>query len=105
MKATDVIGNRYKLMGDGKVFTVLGAEAYPASKVSKRYKPILDFKPGLLVAISYRGALIPNITMEGGVVRITKIELKDKAYDRPHAISQAIGIKEDMIPCYIWKLK
>ncbi len=104
MKAKEIIGNFYKTK-DGVEFQVLDAEFYSQRTVSFRYKRILDFKPGLLVAVAYRGALIPNITMDGGVARLTKVEVNGETFDRPHAISTAIGVKDDMSSYFIKDIK
>ena len=77
-------------------FTVLEAETYPAPKVSGQYKGILAFKPGLLVAVGFRGTNIPNITGGNGVVRLTKIEVNGETFDRPSTISKVLGIEKPM---------
>lgn len=79
-------------------FMVLEAETFPAPKVSKQYKGILGFKPGLLVAVGFRGTCIPNITGGNGVVRLTKIEVSGEIFDRPGTISKALGIEKPMVP-------
>ena len=78
-------------------FRVLGAEVFPAAEVSARYKGILAFKPGLLVAVGFRGTCIPNITGEDGVVRLTSIEINGNVFDRPSTISKALGIEKPMV--------
>ena len=97
MKAKSIIGKNYKL-ANGTKFKVLNIEAYPEADVSKRYKQILDFKPGKIVAVAHRGTLIPNITLVDGIVRLTKVIVNNEIFDRPKAISQAIGVEEAMHP-------
>jgi len=82
----------------GTTFKVLEVENYPAMKVSRHYRGILAFKPGILVAVGFRGTCIPNITSVGGVVRLTKVKVDDKTYDHPRAISEALGIELPMVP-------
>jgi hypothetical protein len=93
MGAKKLVGSSYKL-DNGIRFKVIDTELYPAREVSHKFKTILDFKAEHLVAISYRGTLIPNITLENGVVRLTKVEVDGKVFDRPGAISRALGIEE-----------
>lgn len=77
-------------------FLVLGIEPYPAARVSARYKEILSIQSGMLVAVDYRGTCIPNITVNGGVVRLTKVLINGKTIQRPGAISKALGITRPM---------
>ena len=92
----DVIGKYFRT---GKTtFRVVEGESFPANRVSKRYKSILSFRPGLLVACGFRGVCIPNITRPRGVVRLTKIDIDGQVYDRPSTISQALGMKDPMVP-------
>jgi hypothetical protein len=93
----EIIGKKYVTEGE-VVFKVLGFEVYLKMEVSERYLGILDFDPGKLVAISYRGTLIPNITLKGGVVRLTKVQVKEQVFSSPKAISMALGIEEAMKP-------
>ena len=79
-------------------FTVIEVEFYPPVRVSKNYKMILDLGPNQLVAIGYRGTNIPNITTDQGVARLLKVEIGRSMFDRPGAISEALGIKEAMSP-------
>lgn len=95
MNTRHLIGKQYKLP-NGITFTLTEVKSYPKAEVSSRYKDILAFKPGYLVAISYRRALIPNITLEAGVARIMAVDVNGTMYKRPHAISMALGIKDDM---------
>jgi hypothetical protein len=91
---SNIIGNKYTI---GKVkFEILEVESYSIDKVSKQYKEILKFRPGYLVAVSYRGTFIPNITTDSGVARLTKVRVNDEVYNRPGSISSVIGIKEAM---------
>ncbi len=95
MNKKDLIGNSYKL-ANGVVFKALGVEVYSAKKVSKKYEQILAIKHSHLVAINYRGTLIPNITFENGVVRLTSVEIGGKIFSRPSAISEALGVVKAM---------
>jgi len=89
-------GKKYQT---GKVtFTVLEGENFPAGKVSPRYKDILAFRSGLLVAVGFRGICIPNITYDKGVVRLLRVEVGGQVFNRPGDISRAIGVEEPMVP-------
>lgn len=79
-------------------FTVVDAETYAKPRVSNRYREILAFKPGFLVAVSHRGTCIPNITGTNGVARLTAVEVDGKIFNRPGAISQALGVDTPMKP-------
>ena len=85
-------------------FKVVEAETYPATKVSRRYKGILAFKPGFLVAVGFRGTCIPNITGGNGVVRLTKIEVDGEIFDRPSTISEVLGVERPMTPYQLRQL-
>lgn len=91
-----VVGDVFQV--NGVSFQVLEIEPYPEEKISPRYKAILKFGPGLVVAVLYRGILIPNITLKGGVVRLTKVEIDGKIFVGPKAISEALWIKRAMYP-------
>jgi len=93
----EVIGKKYAT-SEGVEFKVMEIEAYPKLEISERYLGILDLALGQLVAVRYRGTLIPNITLKGGVVRITKAEIDGQIFSRPKTISAALGIKEAMKP-------
>lgn len=82
----------------GVEFKILEVEDYPEEKVSKPYKAIVQFPYGKLVAINYRGTYIPNITYKGGVVRLIKILVDGKVYERAGEISNALGIIAHMTP-------
>lgn len=73
-------------------FVVLAVEPYPASRVKRQYSEILSIQLGMLVAVPHRGTLIPNITVDGGVARLTKVRVGERILDRPGDISKAIGI-------------
>ena len=94
MFGKEIVNSSYEV--NKVAFRVLGIEPYPKNKVSKQYLEILAFPMGFLVAIAYRGTFIPNITLKGGVVRLTKVEVKGKVYKNPKAISEALNIKEAM---------
>lgn len=92
----ELVGGAYRTL-NGTSFTVTAIEPYPDNKVSDRYREILDLPEGVLVAVSYRGTLIPNITVNGGVVRLTEVKVRDETYNRPGAISAALGIKKALV--------
>lgn len=84
---------------NGVEFMVRRIEPYPREKVSERYKDVLNFQRGVLVAVSHRGTLIPNITLTGGVVRLLEIEIDNLGICKnPKAICEALGIKGAMYP-------
>lgn len=87
-----VVGRTFR--GSGIVFMVMGIKPYPSDEVSPQYQQILAMPPGKLVAVSYRGTLIPNITVHGGVVRLTRIAVAGSILSTPKAISQALGIRK-----------
>ncbi len=106
MNTRELIGKKFKtLLGKGVTFTILSVEAYGKSKISDRYRAILDIKSGFLVAIQYRTALIPNFTLDGGVARITGVEVEGSIFTTAHAISTAIGIKEAMTAYSVKEVK
>ena len=90
------VGKTFKT-GD-VTFTVLKSETFPANKVSSRYKMILSFRAGLLVAVGFRGICIPNITYDKGVVRLTEVSVNGTVLSRPSDISRALGIEDPMVP-------
>lgn len=96
MNTRYLIGKQYKT-ATGIIFKIGNIESYPKTKVSDRYKAILAIKPGCLVAISFRGHLIPNMTLEEGVGRLTAVEIDGKPIKGASAISKAIGIDKPMI--------
>lgn len=104
MNTRFLIGKQFKT-ANGVIFTILDVQSYPKSKVGERYKRILNFKPGLLVAISFRGTLIPNITLEGGVARLTSVEVDGNSINTTTAISAVVGVKEAMVAYSIKELK
>ncbi|HEY4493033.1 MAG TPA: hypothetical protein VJB98_00190 [Candidatus Paceibacterota bacterium] len=83
---------------NGTTFTILATEAYPTDRISDRYVELVGFGPGQLVAVPYRGICIPNITQNDGVMRLTKVEVNGQTYDRPKAISTALGVSQPMHP-------
>ncbi len=79
------------------VFRVLDIEPYPRNKVSKQYLEIFNFPAGVLIAVLYRGILIPNITFTGGVVRLMKVKIiNGDVYNNPKAISEVLGVEKAM---------
>lgn len=89
----ELIGRKY-MAPNASSFTVTAIEPYPKDKVSESYREILDLPPGMLVAVPYRGTLIPNITLKGGVARLTEVtDAGGKVYKQPKAISAALGIR------------
>ncbi|MFA6383335.1 MAG: hypothetical protein WCX17_02840 [Parcubacteria group bacterium] len=98
MLGQSILGSAYNIPGKYAVFQVMEIEPYPKEKVSKRYKEILKFRPGVLVAVPYRGILIPNITITGGAVRLLQVEVDGDIFKNPKAICEAIGVTEAMHP-------
>lgn len=97
MTSAELKGKQFSL-SNGITFKVLDVEFYPPSKVSRRNKILLDFEPNQLVAIDYRGTLIPNITTEQGVACLKSVEANGKTLTRPKVISAALGITESKKP-------
>jgi len=94
MSKQQLVGTTYHL---GNIaFQVLKTDPYPKSRVAKWYREILSFPPGVLVAVPYRGILIPNITTTDGVMRLIKVEVVGIVYSSPKAISEALGVKQSM---------
>lgn len=90
---SELIGRKYTAH-NGCSFTVTAIDPYPKEKVSESYREILDLPAGMLVAVPYRGTLIPNITLRGGVARLMEVTGADgKAYKRPKDISAMLGIR------------
>ena len=102
MSGQSVRGRMYRV--NKVVFQVLEIEPYPKSKVSERYKEILELRPGVLAAISYRGTLIPNITLVNGVARLLRVKVGDKVWKTPKTISAALGVKGAMLSYNLKKL-
>jgi hypothetical protein len=94
MFGRSVVGKIFRV--NGVEFRVIAIDPYPKSRVSERYKAILSFRPGLLVAVPYRGILIPNITLSKGVVRLIEVEVDGEVYKTPKTISQALKVLEAM---------
>jgi hypothetical protein len=91
----ELVGKQFRT---GRVtFTVLSVKPYPEEKVSDRYKSILDFREGLLVAVKYHDTCLPNVTLKGGVAQLTRIKVGDQEFSRPGEISKALGIKLPMV--------
>ncbi len=82
----------------GIKFKVLEVEDYPDGKISKPYQKIMEFSYGKLVGVNCHGTFVPNITIHGGVVRLTKVLVNGKVYDRAGTISDALGIVAHMTP-------
>ena len=76
----------------GIVFMVMEVEAYPRDRVTPQFREVLNAPPGTLVAIPYRGTLIPNISVRGGVVRLTKIAVLGSVCKTPKTISESLGV-------------
>jgi len=80
------------------VFMVLGVQSYPRERIHSRFERVLRVPRGTLVAVSYRGTFIPNIVVQGGVVRLTRVAVLGSILSTPKAISEALGIKQDYHP-------
>lgn len=94
MNTKNVINSCYQLPNSVE-FKVVSIKSFLAKDVSKRYENILAIKPGYLVAINFRGTLLSNITLEGGVAQLISVEVKGVVISTPKAISQALGVKND----------
>ncbi len=93
---SEIVGRTFKK--GSVVFMVMGVDSYPAKQVSSRFSSILSFPAGKLVAVSHRGILIPNITVRGGVARLTKVATRGVSLSTPKAISGALGISKSNHP-------
>lgn len=80
------------------VFKVLKVKPYQEHQVKPAYRDVLSFKSGMLVAVNFRGTLIPNITLRGGVVRLLEVQVGDRIYSRPSDICRALGVQHPMRP-------
>lgn len=98
MKQYDNLLGRRFIADNSVEFTVVEVEPYPADRVKPPYRDILSMGEWCLVAVAHRGTLIPNITVKGGVARLTKVRVGEKLLERPGAISKAIGITRAMHP-------
>lgn len=78
---------------DRTVFMVMEIDPYPEDRISSQFREKLaDLPPQHLVAVAYRGILIPNITLKGGVARLTKVAVAGQTLTGPKAISAALGV-------------
>lgn len=93
---SEMVGRTF-LSPSGRSFTIVKIEPYPANKISSRYREIHRQPLGVLVAVPYRGTLIPNVTVKGGVVRLTTVEIDGQLYKRPGEISTSLGVVEAFI--------
>ena len=98
-----VVGSTFKKANI--VFMVLDVQPYPSDRVSTAYRRVLGAPLGTLMAISYRGTLIPNIAVRGGVVRLTKIAVRGMIISTPKAISEALGVNSAYHPYAIHRLE
>jgi len=96
---SELVGKNYTR--HGRIFEVISVIPYPENEISNQYKEIMEFWPGVLVAVMFRGTLIPNITVRGGVVRLTGIKIAGREFTRPGEISRALRLKESM---YAYKI-
>jgi len=91
MLGKELIGKSFRL-DNGRSFKVLKIKPYTTQRISKRFDYIKSIKPGFLVVLPYRGALLPNITLERGVCMIVAAEIDGKVVRRPGRVSKALGI-------------
>lgn len=106
MNKKTVLGKNFIIIENGKTFTVIDVESFPANKISERYKKILGYIPAKLVAINYRGILIPNLITEvTGVFRLKRVLVNNIEFKTPKAISKALGIETDFFPYNITEIK
>ncbi len=97
VQSSKLVGTTFKTKA-GVEFTIMNTEDFSERGVSARYKDVLDFSPGVLVAVAYRTALIPNYVLPSGdVARIHQVKIGDKILNKPLAISRAIGIEQAMV--------
>jgi hypothetical protein len=88
------------------IFMVMDIEPYPEERIKPQFKDrLMRLKSGKLVAVTYRGTLIPNITLRGGVVRLTRIAIDGEVLSGPRAISKALGINTAHYPYTLRRVK
>jgi hypothetical protein len=85
---------------DGTTFKVVEGEYFPRQSVGRQHNRYLDsLRPGLLVSVSFHGQPVPVVTVNGGVVRLAKIELDEgEVHDGARIISGLLGVMETRQP-------
>jgi len=91
-----IIGRKFLV--NGVRFTVCDTEPYAPGRITPQYRDLLKFPAGQVVAISYRGTLIPNITLGAneGVVRLTTVKVGEQVLTKPGQISRVLKLSSDM---------
>lgn len=95
---SDLDGYDFKT-DDGVKFTVVEGEYFPQGCIAQQHNSYLDaLRVGLLVSVSFRGHPVPVIKVNGGVVRLKKVEAKGETTTGSREISTLLGVLETRQP-------
>lgn len=84
---------------EGISFTILETEHFPKQSIATQHRKYLsDLRPGLLVSVSFYGQPVPLITVDGGVVRLVKVECGGETLGESLVISKALQVTKTRQP-------
>lgn len=89
---------------EGVTFKVIDGEFFSANSVARQHRRYLgDLRQGLLVAVSFHGTRVPVITVKGGVVKLSQVELKGSTLEQAGKISKSLGLTETRQPLGLYR--
>ena len=95
---TDITDKRFTT-ASGTSFTVLRSKHFPAKDIATQHRKYLtELRPGLLVSVSFYGQPVAVITVEGGVVRLDKIEVDGVELTGSTVMSRVLEITKTRQP-------
>lgn len=90
---------------DGVKFTVVEQDYFSEKSIGRQHKKYLSaLRPGFLVAVSFYGQPVPVVAVEGGVVKLVKVEIEDETLENALAISRRLGVARTRQPMRLYSI-
>lgn len=100
----DIDGKKFKT-DEGVKFEVHYGDYFPDRSISRQHSKYLGgLRTGLLVSVSFYGQPVPLVTVDGGVVKLAKVEIGGKLLESAAAISKKLGLTETRQPVGLYAL-
>jgi hypothetical protein len=101
---SDINGRRFKT-DEGVKFEVHEGDYFSDRRIGRQHSKYLGgLRVGLLVSVSFYGKPVPLVTVDGGVVKLDKVEVDGALLDSAAAISKKLGLTETRQPVGLYAL-
>lgn len=100
----DLSGRRFQT-DEGVKFRIRGGKFFPDRTIGQQHARYLStVRVGLLVSVSFHGHPVSLITVDGGVVRLTGVEINKELIEGSTTISKKLRVTQTRQPVGLYAL-